>query len=101
MLVTEDLAKVDQYFFQSSQVLRSMANSDRLILLCSLMNGSKTVTELGEATGIYQPSLSQQLGVLRNEGIVRGDRKGTYIHYSIANPVVITLMKVLYENYCN
>ena len=101
MVVTEDLAKVDEYFSQSCQILRGMSNSDRLILLCSLLGGSKTVTELGEAAGINQPSLSQQLGVLRNEGIIRGDRKGTHIQYSIANPVVITLMKVLYENYCN
>jgi DNA-binding transcriptional ArsR family regulator len=95
------LAKFDENLLPSCQIFRGMSNSDRLVLLCSLMNGEKTVTELGAATGIRQPSLSQQLGVLRTEGIIRGNRDGTYIRYSIANPVVITIMKLLYEHYCN
>lgn len=100
MVISPELSKLNQYLLPSCQVLRGMSNGDRLALLCSLMNGAKTVTELGEATGIYQPSLSQQIKVLKDEEIITGTREGTFIRYSISNPVVISMMKLLYAQYC-
>ena len=96
-LETPDLVS---HLAPSCQLLRGMANRDRLNLLCGLVQGEKTVTELGIMTGIRQPSLSQQLGVLRNEGIVQTNRMGNHIHYSISNPLVVTMMQLLYEHYC-
>lgn len=100
MVVSPEISKLNQYLLPSCQILKGMSNGDRLSLLCSLMEGEKTVTQLGEATGIHQPSLSQQLKVLKDEGIISGSRTGTFIRYSIANPLVISMMKLLYAQYC-
>jgi ArsR family transcriptional regulator len=100
MVIASEVAKLEQYLLPSCQVLRGMSNSDRLSLLCSLMHGDKTVTELCESTNIQQPTLSQQLSVLKKEGIITGSREGIFIRYSIANPLAVSMMKLLYANYC-
>jgi DNA-binding transcriptional ArsR family regulator len=100
MVNTVEIPELATHLAPSCQLLRGMANRDRLNLLCGLVQGEKTVTELGSMTGIRQPSLSQQLGVLRNEGMVQASRMGNHIRYSISNPLVITMMQLLYEHYC-
>ena len=77
-----------------------MANQDRLLLLCHLIDAERNVSELEEVTGVRQPTLSQQLGVLREEGLVGTRREGKYIYYSLANPAVIRIMQTLYGLYC-
>lgn len=61
---------------QACDVLRILANEDRLLLLCQLSQGEKAVSELEEALGIHQPTLSQQLAVLRSDGLVNTAEKG-------------------------
>ena len=56
--------------------------------------------ELESLLGIRQPTLSQQLTVLREEGLVRTERKGKYIFYSLASNEVIQIMQTLYRIYC-
>ncbi len=85
---------------QASSVLRALANEDRLLLLCQLSEGEKSVGELEALLDIRQPTLSQQLGVLRSEGLVFTRRDGKRIHYSIADPSVLTLLQTLYILYC-
>ena len=85
---------------QATQALRALAHEDRLLLLCQLTQGERSVGELEQLLDIHQPSLSQQLGVLRNEGLVQARRDGTRIHYSIADQSVVAILKVLYQLYC-
>lgn len=85
---------------KASGVLRSLANEDRLMLLCQLSQGERSVSELEQLVGVRQPSLSQQLGVLREEGLVRTRREGKRIHYSVARPDVLKLLETLYGLYC-
>lgn len=80
--------------------LRTLANEDRLMLLCQLSQGEHAVGELESLLDIRQPTLSQQLGVLRNEGLVQTRREGKYIYYSVAEPDVLVLLKTLYTLYC-
>jgi DNA-binding transcriptional ArsR family regulator len=80
--------------------LKVLANEDRLLLLCQLSQGEACVGELEEALGIRQPTLSQQLGVLRNEGVVSTRREGKQIHYRVDDPAVMEILKVLYTLYC-
>ena len=61
---------------QSNATLRVLANEDRLMLLCQLTQGETCVSELEELLGIRQPTLSQQLGILRTEQIVSTRREG-------------------------
>lgn len=85
---------------KATTVLASLANENRLLLLCQLSLGEKSVGELEEALDLHQPTLSQQLGVLREEGLVATRREGKRIFYSVADPQIFTLLGTLYELYC-
>ncbi len=80
--------------------LKVLANEDRLLLLCQLSQGEMCVSDLEESIGIRQPTLSQQLGVLRNEGVVDTRREGKNIFYSVADPALLEILAVLYRLYC-
>nr|WP_227500292.1 metalloregulator ArsR/SmtB family transcription factor [Marinobacter nanhaiticus] len=86
---------------QASHFLRSMANADRLMLLCQLSQGELGVSDLEELTGIRQPSLSQQLGILRREGLIVPRKMGKKVFYSIGEPKVLVMIQQLYELFCN
>ena len=80
--------------------LKVLANEDRLLLLCQLSQGEMCVSDLEQALGIHQPTLSQQLGVLRNEGVVSTRREGKNIYYSVADPSMLEILAILYRLYC-
>jgi DNA-binding transcriptional ArsR family regulator len=81
-------------------LLKVLANPDRLLLLCQLTQGELCVSGLASATGIAQPSLSQQLTVLRHNGLVSTRREGKQVHYSLASHQAMEIMQVLYSLYC-
>lgn len=85
---------------KAAEFLRTMANRDRLLLLCQLSEGEKCVGDLEELTGILQPTLSQQLGVLRAEGLVTTRREGKYIYYALGDPRVMSMLGSLYGMFC-
>ncbi|MBY6189112.1 metalloregulator ArsR/SmtB family transcription factor [Microbulbifer agarilyticus] len=85
---------------QASALLRSLGNQDRLLLLCQLSQEELCVGDIEERLGIHQPSLSQQLGVLRREGLVTTRREGKRVFYQVADPKVLTLLQTLYQLYC-
>jgi DNA-binding transcriptional ArsR family regulator len=85
---------------RASLLLKSLSNQDRLLLLCQLVQGEHSVGELEAATGIMQPTLSQQLTVLRNAELVATRREGKQIFYSIASMEAMAVLEVLYKLYC-
>ena len=85
---------------QASGLLRLLANEDRLLLLCQLTQGEKNVSALESVTGIRQPTLSQQLGVLRNEHVVETRREGKQIYYRLSNQEVEAILMTLYSLFC-
>ncbi|WOX05395.1 ArsR/SmtB family transcription factor [Microbulbifer pacificus] len=84
----------------ASLMLRSLGNPDRLLLLCLLGQEELCVSDLEERLDIHQPSLSQQLGVLRREGLVATRKEGKRVYYRVADPKVLTLLQTLYQLYC-
>jgi DNA-binding transcriptional ArsR family regulator len=86
---------------RAAALMRTLAHEDRLMLLCELSQGERSVGELEELLDLHQPSLSQQLGVLRAEALVATRRDGKRIHYSIADPAVLAVLKTLYKIYCS
>ena len=80
--------------------LKALGNPERLLLLCQLSQGEMSVSELEAALDIHQPTLSQQLGVLRREGMVQTRRDGKNVIYSIADARLLTLLQTLYTLYC-
>lgn len=95
-----DLTLMRNAASEASAVLRILANEDRLLLLCQLSQGEKSVGELETLLNLHQPTLSQQLGVLRTEGIVHTRRDGKRIYYSVADKKVLALLSALYGVYC-
>jgi DNA-binding transcriptional ArsR family regulator len=85
---------------EAMSTLKALANSDRLLLLCQLSQGEKSVRELEILLGIVQPTLSQQLGVLRSEGLVSTRRDSKKIYYSVSNEKVLAILNTLYQLYC-
>ena len=85
---------------KATAVLHVLANPDRLLLLCHLAGAEHCVSELEAALDIRQPTLSQQLGVLRRKGLVATKKKGKYVYYRVADKAALTLIATLYELYC-
>lgn len=84
----------------AAALLRALAHPGRLQLLCALVAGECCVGELAQATGLAQPSLSQQLGVLRGEGLVETRRDGRRIHYAIASEAARAVLAALHAHFC-
>lgn len=95
-----DFQAMQQAAAKAGGLLKVLANPDRLLLLCQMSQGEYCVSDLEAVTGIKQPTLSQQLTVLREEKMVSTRREGKQIFYSIASVEAMAVMKVLYELYC-
>lgn len=95
-----DLAAMRVAAERARGLLKVLSNPDRLLLLCQLTTGEHCVSELENALGIQQPTLSQQLGVLRDEQLVQTRREGKQIYYSIASLEAQAVLQVLYEQFC-
>lgn len=95
-----DLAELRRAALAASGLLKALANQDRLLLLCQMTQGEYCVSELEELTGVKQPTLSQQLTVLRSEELVSTRREGKQIYYSIASKETLAVIQVLYEQFC-
>lgn len=84
----------------AERLLKTLSNPDRLLLLCQLSQGELNVGELEQQLGIHQPTLSQQLGVLRREGLVETRRDGKMIYYSVSSGPALTVIGTLYQLFC-
>ena len=84
----------------AGQLLKTLGNPDRLLLLCQLAQGERHVSELEELLGITQPTLSQQLAVLRREGLVDTRREGKQIYYRISSHEALAVIQTLYQLFC-
>ena len=86
---------------KASSLMKCMANADRLMLLCQLSQGERSVGELENMLDIRQPTLSQQLTVLREADLVTTRREGKNIYYSISSTPALAIMRVLSQQLCN
>ena len=82
------------------RALKILANEDRLLLLCQLSQKEMCVGELEERLDIRQPTLSQQLAVLRTEGVVATRRQGKNVFYRVADRDLLEILALLYRLYC-
>jgi DNA-binding transcriptional ArsR family regulator len=95
-----DLARLQSAAGAAGNLLKALSHPGRLLLLCQLTQGEASVGALEAATGIRQPTLSQQLTVLRDEALVGTRREGKQIFYSIASAEALAVLQVLYQLYC-
>ncbi len=85
---------------EASRLLMSMGNTKRLLVLCNLVDGKKSVGQLAEIVGLSQPALSQHLGKMRNLGLISPRRDGQTIYYQLASREARSVLKTLYRLYC-
>lgn len=97
---TLDLEKMKASAGHACRLMKVLSNPDRLLLLCQLSQAEKNVGELEDILGIVQPTLSQQLTVLRDEALVSTRREGKSIYYQIASPQALAVMTVLFDQFC-
>jgi ArsR family transcriptional regulator, virulence genes transcriptional regulator len=83
-----------------TRFLKAMANPARLLVLCQLVDGEKSVGELERAVGLSQSALSQHLAVLRREKVVATRRAGQNIFYLLASSEAAAVMQTLYQVFC-
>ncbi|MBV1775970.1 metalloregulator ArsR/SmtB family transcription factor [Burkholderiaceae bacterium DAT-1] len=87
-------------YTEAASFFRTFGNQDRLALLNALDQASMTVTEMEQRTGIRQPTLSQQLAVLRQAGLVETSRDGKFVHYSLTSGralIMLGMMRHMFE----
>ena len=85
---------------QAAELLRQLANANRLLILCHISQGERSVGQLELDLGIRQPGLSQQLAELRQSGLVKTRRESRSIYYSISDDRAEAVMAMLYEIFC-
>ena len=95
-----DLASLRAGADQACRLMKVLSNPDRLLLLCQLAQGEQRVGELEERVGVLQPTLSQQLAVLRDEGLVSTRRDGKAIYYRLDSTQAHAVMQTLHEQFC-
>lgn len=85
---------------KASDFLKALSHENRLLILCLLVDGEKTVNELEQALKLRQSAVSQQLARLRADDLVEARRNGKSVHYSIARPEVVEIISALYRAFC-
>lgn len=83
-----------------ADLMKTLSHPGRLLMLCHLVEGEKSVGELARLVGMRETAVSQQLSSMRKEGLVLPRRDGQTIYYSLARPDVARLMTFLYDEYC-
>lgn len=81
-------------------VLKALANEVRLMLVCQLAEGEKTVGELQKSVGLSQSAVSQHLALLREQELVVTRREGQLIHYALSSPEAAAVIKTLHDQFC-
>lgn len=85
---------------KAATLLKQLANANRLMILCHLVSGEKTVGEIADSIDLSQSALSQHLAKLKQAGLVESDKRGLMVYYRICSIEVQTLLSILYLIYC-
>ena len=102
--VPGDFAQLSELHDMASnacELLKAMANEWRLMILCHLAEGEKTVSELQGLLGLSQSALSQHLAILRREKIVRARKHAQSVSYSLSGDEATRVMETLHEVFCS
>ncbi|MEM1173894.1 MAG: metalloregulator ArsR/SmtB family transcription factor [Pseudomonadota bacterium] len=100
MLENEHLAELQKSADEASTLMKTLGHSGRLLILCQLANGEKSVGELSRLLDIPQSPLSQHLSRMRGEGLVEPRREAQTVYYSLKSEQVRAVIDCLYRLYC-
>lgn len=96
----DGLAQLEDNAQRAAKLLKALANPARLVVLCQLATGERSVGELERAVGMSQSGISQHLALLRRAGVVAHRRVGQTVLYSIASAEALSVMGTLYSLFC-
>ncbi len=99
-ICTEDMDKMESNAVRAANFLKAISHEGRLMILCYLASGEKSVTDLEELLSARQAAVSQQLSRLRMEGLVNPRREGKVIYYSLTDKRSTQIMEVVYDLFC-
>ncbi|WP_432288366.1 metalloregulator ArsR/SmtB family transcription factor [Aminobacter sp. BA135] len=85
---------------EASEFLKKLANPNRLMIVCALVDGERSVRDLEDRLGIRQPGLSQQLAELRDAGLIAGRKESKSVFYRLADERVAEMVALLYRMFC-
>lgn len=85
---------------EAARLMRSLSHGARLKVLCELASGERSAGDLVVSSGLSQSALSQHLARLRQDGVVNTRREAQTIYYSVADPKVLRIVRLLYKLYC-
>ncbi|NWG47298.1 MAG: winged helix-turn-helix transcriptional regulator [Alphaproteobacteria bacterium] len=100
MNIEMDMSVMEAASERAVALMASLSHPGRLRILCHLAEGELSVGALAKRLGMRQAAMSQQLGLLRREGLVASRRAGQVIHYRLASPEAEAVVRLLYELYC-
>lgn len=98
--MSADLEALKSKAPEAAELLRSLGNANRLMILCRIAEGEASVSQLEQDLGFKQPGLSQQLAELRQTGLVATRRESRSIYYSIADLRARAVVALLHEIFC-
>jgi DNA-binding transcriptional ArsR family regulator len=99
-MTTTDMQDLLARASKASELLKALSHETRLVILCILSEGEKSVSDLEEILSMPQAAVSQQLARLRSDDLVRARRDGRMIYYSIADRQVSSVVETLYDLFC-
>lgn len=95
-----DAVAMRRYSADAARLMRSLANRQRLLVLCALAEGELSVSELNRRVTLSQSALSQHLAVLRNEQLVSTRREAQTIYYSLMDGPAVRVLQLLHDEFC-
>lgn len=95
-----DMARMARHADDATALLKSLAHPNRLLVMCRLVDGEASVSELCALGSLSMSALSQHLAVMREAGLVETRREAQTIYYSLANGPALGVMRALHAAYC-
>ena len=95
------MAGIRDHVTDAAALLKAMANDQRLLVLCSLLDGALSVGAINTRVSLSQSALSQHLGVLREARLVTTSRQSQTIYYALAKGPTLQIMEILYATFCD
>jgi DNA-binding transcriptional ArsR family regulator len=95
-----EITKMEAAADQASDLLKALSNRHRLLIICQLIDGERSVGDLSDFLGLRDSTVSQHLALLRRDGLVSARRDAQTIYYSIESDPARELLKMLYQVYC-
>ncbi len=95
-----DASAMRKHSADAARLMRSLANRQRLLVLCAIAEGELSVSELNRRVTLSQSALSQHLAILRNEQLVSTRRDAQTIYYSLADGPAVRVLQLLHDEFC-